>query len=60
MTMRHGSWISTQGQRIARLLLAGLVVAALSGCAAGTNPRMSGSGNQNGVSASTTVTAVQF
>jgi hypothetical protein len=58
--MRLGSWISTQGQRIARLLIAGLVVAALSGCAAGPNPRMSGGGTQNGISASTTVTAVQF
>jgi hypothetical protein len=60
MTMRLGSSISTRVTRIARLLLAGLVVGALCGCAAGTTPRVSGGGTQNGVSASATVTGVQF
>jgi hypothetical protein len=58
--MRLGSSISTRVTRIARLLLAGLVVGALCGCAAGTTPRVSGGGTQNGVSASATVTGVQF
>jgi hypothetical protein len=60
MTMRDGTWIATWAARIARLLCAGLVVGALAGCAAGTTPRVSGGGTQNGVSATATVTGVQF
>jgi len=60
MTMRHGSWISARAARLARLLCAALVVGALAGCAAGTSPRVSGGGTQNGVSATATVTGVQF
>jgi hypothetical protein len=60
MTMRPGSSISTRAERIVRLLIAGLVIGALTGCAAGTTPRVSGGGTQNGVSATATVTGVQF
>jgi hypothetical protein len=60
MIMRLNSWFRAQSERLFKLLIAGSVLGALCGCAAGTTPTIAGSGTQNGVSASTTVTAVKF